>query len=108
MCAPLSKFEIRHSNSNVSPTEFPRSPTGIIRQHIAYGADDRLKFYLPVSAEQEREQQQQQREQGFEVAARPRLLEGVVGAPLVRVFNYLRGFFSFSFFLSLVVCVARD
>ena len=49
VCAPLSKFEISHSNSNVSPTEFPRSPTGIIRQHIAYGADARLKFYLPLS-----------------------------------------------------------
>ncbi|RDX48026.1 MED14-domain-containing protein [Lentinus brumalis] len=61
--------------------EFPRTPSGHLKRNITDEADARLAFYLkpdepppPV----------------VEVPPRPQLPEGVVDAPLVRVFNFLQ------------------
>ncbi len=64
--------------------EFPRRPQGLFKKHITEEADLRLAFYLPVHAPPPI----------IEAPPRPQLPEGLVDAPLVRVFNYLRMFLS--------------
>ncbi|RPD78468.1 MED14-domain-containing protein [Lentinus tigrinus ALCF2SS1-7] len=61
--------------------EFPRTPTGHLKRNITDEADARLAFYLPPD---------QPPPPGVEVPPRPALPEGVVDAPLVRVFNFLQ------------------
>ncbi|KZT67209.1 MED14-domain-containing protein [Daedalea quercina L-15889] len=63
--------------------EFPRKPLGWLKQHITDEADARLAFYLPLPADQA-----QPPEAG--APPRPQLPEGVVDAPLVRIFNFLQ------------------
>ena len=62
-------------------TEFPRTPTGVLKRNITDEADARLAFYLPPN---------EPPPPGVEPPARPQLPEGMVDAPLVRVFNFLR------------------
>lgn len=62
-------------------TEFPRTPTGALKRNITDEADARLAFYLPPN---------EPPPAGVEAPPRPQLPEGVVDAPLVRVFNFLR------------------
>ncbi|KAI0633692.1 MED14-domain-containing protein [Trametes polyzona] len=61
--------------------EFPRTPTGALKRNITDEADARLGFYLPPD---------QPPPPGVEAPPRPELPEGVVDAPLVRVFNFLQ------------------
>ncbi|KAH8108107.1 mediator complex subunit MED14-domain-containing protein [Cristinia sonorae] len=63
--------------------DFPRKPSGILKQHIADEADARLAFYLPSPPEQNLPP-------GVEIPHRPQLPEGVVDTPLVRLFNFLQ------------------
>ena len=63
--------------------EFPRRPQGLLKRHIADEADARLAFYLPLPPDLTVPQD-------VEVPPRPHLPEGVVDAPLVRVFKFLR------------------
>jgi len=63
-------------------SEFPRAPAGIMRRHITDEADARLAFYLPLPDAVQ--------PPGVELPPRPQLPEGVVDAPLIRVFNFLR------------------
>jgi hypothetical protein len=72
--------------------EFPREPKGITRQHIAIEADRRLSFYLPPTHPEEIA------DGGEEGVRRQRLPEGVVDAPIVRLFNFLREFYLSLFF----------
>ncbi len=62
-------------------TEFPRTPSGHLKRNITDEADARLAFYLKPD---------EPPPPGVEVPPRPQLPEGVVDAPLVRVFNFLR------------------
>ncbi|GLB37299.1 putative MED14-domain-containing protein [Lyophyllum shimeji] len=61
--------------------EFPRIPTGIMQRHITDEADARLAFYLPLPEEAHL---------GIDAPERPQLPEGVIDAPLVRIFNFLQ------------------
>ncbi|KAA1472975.1 MED14-domain-containing protein [Dentipellis sp. KUC8613] len=63
--------------------EFPRKPDGILKRHITDEADARLAFYLPLP-------QDQPVAPGIEPPPRPQLPEGVVDAPLVRLYNFLQ------------------
>ncbi|THG95558.1 hypothetical protein EW026_g6123 [Hermanssonia centrifuga] len=63
--------------------DFPRHPTGVLRRHIADEADNRLAFYLPPPPNQIPLPES-------ETPPRPQLPEGVVDAPLVRLFNFLQ------------------
>ena len=55
-----------------------------MKRHIADEADGRLAFYIPLPADQPPPPP------GAEVPPRPQLPDGLVDAPLVRVFNFLR------------------
>ena len=61
--------------------EFPRTPSGALKRHITAEADARLAFYLPPD---------EPPPPGIDVPPRPQLPEGMVDAPLVRLFNFLR------------------
>ncbi|KAI0356373.1 MED14-domain-containing protein [Trametes cingulata] len=61
--------------------EFPRTPTGALKRNITEEADARLFFYLPPD---------EPPPPGVEAPSRPELPEGVVDAPLVRLFNFLQ------------------
>lgn len=67
----------------LSVTEFPRTPSGHLKRNITDEADARLAFYLPPD---------EPPPPGVEAPPRPQLPEGVIDAPLVRVFNFLRKF----------------
>lgn len=80
---PILSFLIFHFLTLQFPVEFPREPTGLMRQHIANEADARLAFYLPLPPAQDLPP-------GIDVPPRPQLPDDVIDAPLVRVFNFLR------------------
>lgn len=61
--------------------EFPRVPSGMIKRHITDEANAQLAFYLDLQPEQAPLP---------EIPPRPQLPQGIVDAPLVRVFNFLR------------------
>ncbi|KAI0072724.1 MED14-domain-containing protein [Panus rudis PR-1116 ss-1] len=63
--------------------DFPRKPTGPLKRLIADEADARLAFFLPVK-------EQQPAPPGVQVPPPPKLPEGVIDTPLVRVFNFLQ------------------
>jgi mediator of RNA polymerase II transcription subunit 14 len=66
-------------------------PSGIIKRHITDEANARLAFYLHLQPEQT---------PLSEIPPRPQLPQGVVDAPLIRVFNFLRGsYFDFPYCL---------
>jgi len=64
------------------PVDFPRVPTGLLKRHISDEADARLGFYLPLPDDHP--------PLPPDAPPRPQLLPGVVDAPLVRVYNFLR------------------
>lgn len=59
-------------------------PSGVIKRHITDEANARLGFYVDSQPEQAPLP---------EIPPRPQLPQGVVDAPLVRVFNFLRRFY---------------
>ncbi|KAH7889201.1 mediator complex subunit MED14-domain-containing protein [Phlebopus sp. FC_14] len=63
--------------------EFPQEPTGVLKRHIADEADARMAYYLPLPDAAEVPP-------GTELPERPKLPEGTVDAPLVRLFNFLQ------------------
>ncbi|CAL1707828.1 unnamed protein product [Somion occarium] len=66
-----------------SMQDFPRKPVGPVKRHIADEADARLAFYLPVP-------ENLNPPPGVEIPSPRKLPEGVIDAPLVRVFNFLQ------------------
>lgn len=62
--------------------DFPRRPSGLLKRHITEEADARLSFYLP--------QPELPPDAIVPETTRPQLPEGVVDAPLVRLFNFLQ------------------
>lgn len=68
----------------ISFPEFPTAPTGPLKRFIADEADAQLARYLPIPADTPPPPP------GVEIPPRPQLPEGVVDAPLIRVFNFLR------------------
>lgn len=66
-------------------TEFPRKPTGVLKDHLTVEADNRLGCYL-----QPPEHEQPPDPNIPTPAERPKLPEDVVDAPLVRIYNFLR------------------
>ncbi|OSD01314.1 MED14-domain-containing protein [Trametes coccinea BRFM310] len=75
------EFLFRVGGDQTGMQEFPRSPTGVLKRNITDEADARLAFYLPPDEPPPPE---------AEPPPRPQLPEGVVDAPLVRVFNFLQ------------------
>ncbi|KAF8995450.1 mediator complex subunit MED14-domain-containing protein [Cyathus striatus] len=77
------EFLIKIGGDLTGLQEFPRVPTGMIKRHITDEADARLGFYilnveesvLPTVSEHQ---------------LRPKLPNGVVDAPLVRLYNFLQ------------------
>ncbi|KAJ3553568.1 hypothetical protein NM688_g3538 [Phlebia brevispora] len=63
--------------------EFPRRPTGILKGHLLDEADRRLMYYTPIRRDPALPPD-------IEIPSQPQLPEGVVDAPLVRVFNFLQ------------------
>ena len=76
-------------------TEFPRKPTGVLKDHLTSEADNRLGCYLPLP-----EPEQPPDPNLLTPAERPKLPEDVVDAPLVRIYNFLRKRSTWSFFRS--------
>lgn len=69
----------------IRQTEFPRKPTGALKEHLTIEADNRLGCYLPVP------DPEQPPDPGLPPPPeRPKLPSGVVDAPLVRIYNFLR------------------
>ncbi|KAI0068848.1 MED14-domain-containing protein [Artomyces pyxidatus] len=64
--------------------EFPRKPTGVLKQHLTNEADARLAFYLPPPADQPAPPP------GVEPPPIPKLPDDVVDAPLIRMYNFLQ------------------
>lgn len=80
----LTRSDYRHcskSLANYISIDFPRVPTGVIKRHITDEADARLRFYLPLRSLQPPIPM---------IPPRPQLPQGVVDAPLVRLYNFLR------------------
>jgi mediator of RNA polymerase II transcription subunit 14 len=63
--------------------DFPTNPTGVVRQFISDEADARLSKYLPLSPEAP--------PLPADAPPKPTLPPDVADAPLVRLFNFLRG-----------------
>ena len=66
-------------------TEFPRKPTGVLKDYLTNEADNRLCCYLPLP-----EPEQPPDPNLPTPTERPKLPEDVVDAPLVRIYNFLR------------------
>lgn len=64
--------------------DFPRQPTGMLNRHITDEANARLRYYIPGLPEPQLPP---------EAPPKPQLPPNTVDAPLVRVFNFLRGFY---------------
>ncbi|KAF8629115.1 hypothetical protein AX17_005701 [Amanita inopinata Kibby_2008] len=62
--------------------EFPRIPTLILKRHITDEADNQLAKFVQFSSEEQLA--------GVEVPQKPQLPDGVVDAPLVRLYNFLQ------------------
>lgn len=69
----------------IPPAEFPRKPTGALKEHLTIEADNRLGYYLPVP-----EPEQPPDPSLPPAPERPKLPTDVVDAPLVRIYNFLR------------------
>ncbi|EPT02595.1 hypothetical protein FOMPIDRAFT_1035808 [Fomitopsis schrenkii] len=78
------EFLLNVGGDPTSIQEFPRKPIGWLKRNITDEADARLAFYLPLPADQPLSPE------APEAPPRPQLPEGVVDAPLVRVFNFLQ------------------
>ncbi|KAH9170124.1 MED14-domain-containing protein [Lactarius sanguifluus] len=65
--------------------EFPRKPTGVLKDHLTIEADNRLGYYLPMP-----EPEQPPDPNLPAPTERPRLPEDVADAPLVRIYNFLQ------------------
>ena len=63
--------------------DFPRKPKGQVKLQISSEADGRLNYYLPT-------REQPATHPGVEAPPPRKLPEGVIDAPLVRLFNFLR------------------
>ncbi|KAI8975875.1 MED14-domain-containing protein [Trametes punicea] len=75
------EFLFKVGGDQTGMQEFPRMPTGALKRNITDEADARLSFYLPPDEPPPPD---------VEPPPRPQLPEGVVDAPLVRVFNFLQ------------------
>lgn len=68
----------------LNPTaEFPQEPTGALKQHIADEANARMAYHLPIPEATDAPS-------NVDIPERPKLPEGTVDAPLVRLYNFLR------------------
>lgn len=68
----------------LNPTvEFPQEPTGTLKRHITDEANLRMAYYLPLPETTEALP-------NVDIPERPKLPEGTVDAPLVRLYNFLR------------------
>jgi hypothetical protein len=76
-------FACRGSTSSEPPSAFPQEPTGVLKHHIVEEADARMAYYLPLPEAVEVPP-------NTEVPERPKLPDGTVDAPLVRLYNFLR------------------
>jgi mediator of RNA polymerase II transcription subunit 14 len=72
-------------------TEFPRKPTGVLKEHLDIEADNRLGCYLPMP-----EPEKPPDPNLPAPIERPKLPEDVVDAPLVRIYNFLRKYYPWS------------
>lgn len=68
--------------------EFPRKPTGALKEHLTAEADNRLGCYLPVP-----EPELPPDPSLPPPPERPKLPTDVVDAPLVRIYNFLRKYY---------------
>ncbi|KZT24268.1 MED14-domain-containing protein [Neolentinus lepideus HHB14362 ss-1] len=80
--------------------EFPRVPTGVMKRHIEEGVNAQLGMYVPLPPPAEGQVPPVRQ------PPRPQLPEGVVDAPLVRVFNFLQ-MMSMSYMLEILSYQAR-
>ncbi|KAG8218037.1 mediator complex subunit MED14-domain-containing protein, partial [Butyriboletus roseoflavus] len=76
------KFLISVGGDMSGANEFPREPTSVLTRHITDEADSRMACYLPLPKQMDLPE--------TEVPERPRLPEGTVDAPLVRLYNFLQ------------------
>ncbi|KAF8893946.1 mediator complex subunit MED14-domain-containing protein [Infundibulicybe gibba] len=62
--------------------DFPRKPTGIVKQYVTNEADARLAMYLPLPPLQGPPE--------IQPPPKPQLPDGFIDTPLVRLFNFLQ------------------
>ncbi|KAF9220121.1 MED14-domain-containing protein [Gyrodon lividus] len=77
------KFLIAVGGDMTGTDAFPQEPTGVLKRHITDEADARMAYYLPLPEPVELPP-------NTEVHERPKLPEGTVDAPLVRLYNFLQ------------------
>ncbi|KAL4077046.1 mediator complex subunit MED14-domain-containing protein [Scleroderma yunnanense] len=77
------KFLITVGGDMTGTHEFPQEPTGALRRHIADEADARMAYYLPLPEAPELPS-------SSDIHERPKLPEGTVDVPLVRLYNFLQ------------------
>ncbi|KIJ59729.1 hypothetical protein HYDPIDRAFT_118235 [Hydnomerulius pinastri MD-312] len=77
------KFLITVGGDMTGTHEFPQEPSGVLKRHVADEADARMAYYLSLPEPAEVPP-------GTEVPERPKLPEGTVDAPLVRLYNFLQ------------------
>jgi hypothetical protein len=76
---------LKYCLHNEECVDFPREPSGIVKQFISDEADARLAKYLPLLPNAPPPPPEQEP---------PKLPEGVADAPLVRLFNFLRALYT--------------
>lgn len=81
------KFLFKVGGDTTGNREFPQEPTGILKRHIADEADARMACYLPFPETAEATSEVLS---NIEKPERPKLPEGTVDAPLVRLYNFLQ------------------
>ncbi|KAF8530531.1 mediator complex subunit MED14-domain-containing protein [Hysterangium stoloniferum] len=88
------EFDIKVGGDDTGVVEFPRSPTGVTKQHIVDEADARLARYIasPVDAQATEQPTNPATEPKQQPAlpARPKLPENAIDAPLVRLYNFMQ------------------
>ncbi|KIK79206.1 hypothetical protein PAXRUDRAFT_161917 [Paxillus rubicundulus Ve08.2h10] len=77
------KFLITVGGDTSGMDAFPQEPTGIPKRHIVEEANARMAYYLPLP-------ETMQVPPNTEVPERPKLPDGTVDAPLVRLYNFLQ------------------
>ncbi|KAI6103423.1 mediator complex subunit MED14-domain-containing protein [Pisolithus sp. B1] len=77
------KFLFKVGGDATGNREFPQEPTGLQKRHIADEADAKMAYYLPFPETADAPS-------NIEKPERPKLPEGTIDAPLVRLYNFLQ------------------
>ncbi|KAI6128239.1 mediator complex subunit MED14-domain-containing protein [Pisolithus croceorrhizus] len=77
------KFLFKVGGDATGNRELPQEPTGLLKRHIVNEANARMAYYLPFPETTDVPS-------NIEKPERPKLPEGTIDAPLVRLYNFLQ------------------